>query len=234
MLQLTGKIALVTGGSRAVSRAIALRLAEAGADVILNFMESRAAVDAAAETIAERGRRVAEVLGDVSEPDDVQSMLEWIGETFQRLDILVSVAETEPQLELLGIPLEQLNGLAHSARSLVLLMQAALPLFTAGGKVIAVSEGGQAAGNALEGTVRQLADELSAYNIQINAVRGLITETESPRMSNLSSHNAGAVRLESAADVVLFLSSNLSDAVCGQTLQLGHSSRVPHHVCQPV
>lgn len=92
MIDLNGKVALVTGGSRGLGRAIARRLAEAGADIVLNFVATRPAADETATHIARLGRRVAEVQADISEPEDVSAMIDWVTQTFGRLDILVSNA----------------------------------------------------------------------------------------------------------------------------------------------
>src|SRR5438132_14276878 len=94
MIDLTGKTALVTGGARGIGQACAIRLAEAGADIILNFVAAQAAAEDTAATIADLGRRVAVVKADVSEPDDIVQMVDYIREEFGRLDILVSNAAT--------------------------------------------------------------------------------------------------------------------------------------------
>ncbi len=88
MIDLTGKLALVTGASRGIGRACALRLAEAGADVILNYVTSRAAADSVAHKIQEMGRRTAVVKADVSEQDDIVSLFDFVKDKFGKLDIL--------------------------------------------------------------------------------------------------------------------------------------------------
>jgi enoyl-[acyl-carrier protein] reductase III len=222
MIDLTGKVALVTGGSRGIGRAIALRLAEAGADVVVNFVSARATADEAAERISSLGRRVAEVQADVSEPDDVQAMLQWIGETFGRLDILVSnAAESSPGALLAATPERFTTVMNTNAGALILLVQAALPWLTANdghGKVIAISGlaadaavRGQgllgASKAALESTVRQLSFELGDRGINFNAVQAGTVDTAD-----------SALKPEDIANTVLFLASPLSDRVQGQTL----------------
>lgn len=67
MIDLNGKVALVTGSSRGIGRACALRLAEAGADVVINYVTSGREADAVAAEIAAMGRRVACIRADVGE-----------------------------------------------------------------------------------------------------------------------------------------------------------------------
>ena len=84
MIDLTGKVALVTGSSRGIGRACALRLAEAGADVVVNYVTSQAAGMEVAESIRALGRRAAVVRADVSEQEDVAGMISFIQESWRR------------------------------------------------------------------------------------------------------------------------------------------------------
>src|SRR5579884_3249565 len=145
-LDLAGRVALVTGSSRGIGRACALRLAEAGADVVLNYVTSLAAADEAAEEIAALGRRVAVVKADVSEPDDVVSMIDFVRDTFGRLDVLVSNAATGGFRPLLATTARHFEvAMNTNVRALVFLLQSALPLLERGqgrAKVIALSSHG--------------------------------------------------------------------------------------------
>ena len=78
MIDLTGRIALVTGASRGIGCATALRLAKAGADVIINYVTSATAAAEVAEQAAEFGVRTATVKADVSEAEDITSMFEFV------------------------------------------------------------------------------------------------------------------------------------------------------------
>src|SRR6185295_5779786 len=94
MIDLYGRTALVTGSSRGIGRACAMRLAEAGADIVINYVISQEAADTLAEEIRAMGRNVAVVKADISERDDIDAMMEFIDERFGKLDILVSNAAT--------------------------------------------------------------------------------------------------------------------------------------------
>jgi enoyl-[acyl-carrier protein] reductase III len=244
MIDLTGKVALVTGASRGIGRAIAVRLAEAGADVVLNFVSSRAAADRTAETIAALGRRVAVVQADVSEPDDVESMMEFVGETFGRLDILVSNAATAEYRPILDTTPEQFaTAMNTNVRALLTLVRAARPLLTKGegrSKVVGLSNYASqyalpnfglvgATKAALESALRHMARELGPEGINFNIVQAGLVETDSTRKApgfdrvfeqHVERVLTGGRMLEATdvANAVLFLASPLSDLVQGQTL----------------
>ncbi len=244
MIDLTGKVALVTGGSRGIGRACCIRLAEAGADVVVNYVTSRSAAEQTAERIAELGRRVAVVKADVSQPDDVESMVEFVGQTFGKLDVLVSNAATGGFRPLLATTPRHFEAAMNTnVRALIDLVKAALPLLEKAdgrAKVIAISShgshlalpmygliGGTKA--ALESIARHLALELGDRGINVNIVQAGLVETDSTRrLPNAQALFEGR-RLKSmvgdrelqpsdVADAVLFLASPLSDLVQGQTL----------------
>ena len=91
-MNLTGKTALVTGGAIRVGRAISLALADAGADIVVNYHSSADAARQTAAEINERGRQALPVCADVSQADQVRSLVEAAIDRFGRLDILVNSA----------------------------------------------------------------------------------------------------------------------------------------------
>src|SRR6476619_4144417 len=128
MIDLSGNVALITGASRGIGRATALRLAEAGADVIVNYVTSQSAANEVAREIQQQGRRAATVKADVSEPDDVAAMLEFVRERFGRLDVLVSNAASGGFRQLMdATPKHFENAMNTNVRALLLLVQAARP-----------------------------------------------------------------------------------------------------------
>src|SRR5262249_31384676 len=94
-LDLTGKVALVTGGARGIGQAIAIRLAQMGAAVMLADRADGAAQEAA-RTTAGSGGRAAATRADVAQPDDAREMVWCTVETFGRIDILVNNAGIYP------------------------------------------------------------------------------------------------------------------------------------------
>ena len=245
MIDLTGKTALVTGGSRGVGRAVALRLAEAGADVVINYLTSQSRAKAVAEEVQALGRQALTVKADVSEAEDAQAMMEFVGERFEQLDILVSNAAGGGFRPLMQASPRHFDAAMHTnARALMTLVQAAHPLLTAKtgsqSKVIALSShGSQRALNdygligaskaALESLTRHLALELGREGINFNVVLAGLLPTDAIQLLPGAKDMFAALRetllvpnrelqTEDVANAVLYLASPLSDLVQGHTL----------------
>jgi enoyl-[acyl-carrier protein] reductase III len=244
MIDLSGKVALVTGASRGIGRACALRLAKAGADVIVNYVTSQSAAAEVAAEIQSLGRRAAAIKADVSETEDVRAMMEFVGERFERLDILVSNAATGGFRPLMESSPRHFDAAMHTnARSLITLAQEARPFLTRSpgqGKVVALSSHGShralpnygligASKAALESVVRHLALELGPEGINFNVVLAGIVATDA--IKNLPGSDAmldytksnmllpdRQLEPDDVASAVLFLASSLSDFVQGETL----------------
>ncbi len=244
MIDLTGRIALVTGASRGIGRAVALRLAQAGADVAINYVTSQTAASDVASEISQLGRRAITVKADMSEPEDIASMLSIVGEEYGRVDTVVANAASGGFRSLIdATPANFESAMNTNVRSLMLLAQAALPLMQHTGprrKIIALSSHGShralpaygligASKAALESLVRHLALELGNQGINVNTVLAGLVETDSTRNlpdSEIAFEKIAERRLvsgltlspEAVADAVLFLASPMSDLIQGQTL----------------
>jgi enoyl-[acyl-carrier protein] reductase III len=252
MIDLTGKTALVTGGSRGIGRACALRLAEAGADIVINYVTSQGAADQVAERIQAMGRNVAVVKADVSERDDVDAMIEFIAEKTGRLDILVSNAATGGFRPMLAITERNFEStMKTNVMALIHLVQASFRMLERSegrAKVVAISShgshmalpmygtvGGSKA--ALESFVRHFALELGDKGINLNIVKAGLVDTDSTRRIPYADQLFAARNLrsmtgdrflvaEDVANAVLFLASPLSDMVQGETLTIDGGAAV--------
>lgn len=244
MIDLTGRVALITGSSRGIGRACALRLAEAGADIVVNFISSQQAAMDVAEEITGLGRKAFVVKADVSEQDDVQSLMDFITEQVGQLDILVSNAATGGFRPLLSATERNFRAtFGTNVLALLNLVQAAVPLLerSAGrAKVIALSSHGSdtalpwygligSSKAALESLARHLTLEVGNRGINVNVVKSGLVETDSTRQIPHADRIFAArkdkammgdrmLTTQDVADAVLFLACPLSDLVQGETL----------------
>ena len=240
MFDLLGKVALVTGGSRGIGRAIAIRLAEQGANVIVNYVRhKRDAGDTVAE-VEKLGRKCLLVKANVANNEDVKKMFSAIGDEFGHLDILVSNAASgvlKPALELTERHWDWAMDI--NARALLKLVQEGLPLMKHGSRVMAVSSLGSvraienyttvgASKAALESLVRHLAVELGPQGINVNTISAGAVDTDAlkhfPNRDEILSTAMARTPLgrlttpEDVADIALFLCSDLSVMIQGQVI----------------
>jgi enoyl-[acyl-carrier protein] reductase III len=233
---LAGKVALVTGGSRGIGRAIALRLADRGAArVAIGYMRNDRAAEATAAELADRGAEPILVRGNVTSARVHERVAE-----LAPLDVLVHNAATgviRPALEVEDRHWDwTLNA---NARAFLSLVRTAAPSMPSGSSIVAVSSLGAqrvlenyvlvgTSKAALESLVRYLAVELSPAGIRVNAVSGGVVETDSlqhfPNREDMLAAARGRtpagrmVEPEDIAGAVEFLCSPEADMVRGHTL----------------
>lgn len=108
-IQLEGKVALITGGSRGIGRGSALAMADAGADVVINYHSRRDAADEVVELIEAKGRRALAVQADVADRTQVEQMVQTSLDTFGKIDVLLSNAVTSTRQTFLETDLDALQ-----------------------------------------------------------------------------------------------------------------------------
>ena len=189
-LPLAGRTALVTGAARGIGRAIATKLAQAGADIVVNYYNSHEEAEALCEQFRALGRRAVALKASVSQPDSVDDMFTELRKHFDHLDIVVSNAASGVLKPALDMTLKHWRWcMETNAFALNLLTQRAAPLMGAGGRIIAMSSLGSvrampnyafigASKAALESLVRSLAQELGPSGIRVNAVSAGVVETD--------------------------------------------------------
>ncbi|MGW4825593.1 SDR family NAD(P)-dependent oxidoreductase [Streptomyces sp. NPDC004227] len=192
MNRLEGKVALVTGGSRGIGAAVALRLAEEGADIALTYQNSAERAAEVVEQIKAVGRRVLAVQADSVVPDALIAAVDETAESFGALDILVNNAGVflVGPLEEIG-PTEIDRTLAVNVRAPFVASQAAVRHMGQGGRIISigsnVAERAVFPGmglysmskTALIGMTKGLARELGPRGITVNLVHPGPTDTDS-------------------------------------------------------
>jgi enoyl-[acyl-carrier protein] reductase III len=189
-LPLAGKTALVTGAARGIGRAIATKLAQSGADVVVNYYNSHEEAEALCVKFRALGRRAVAIKASVSQPDSMDELFGELRRHFDHLDIVVSNAASGVLKPALDMTLKHWRWcMETNAFALNLLAQRAAPLMGAGGRIIAMSSLGSvrampnyafigASKAALESLVRSLAQELGPSGIRVNAVSAGVVETD--------------------------------------------------------
>jgi NAD(P)-dependent dehydrogenase (short-subunit alcohol dehydrogenase family) len=186
-MTITARHALVTGGSRGIGRGIALKLADHGVHVAINYVKDEASAKATLEQVRARGADGFTVQADVSQPQQVERLLKRVGDEFGSLDVFVANARTEvgtfyePPM---SISLDKWDTAMNSqAKAFLVGVREAERLMPDGGRIIAITyaPGGRfgswqswvgmgAAKSALETLVRYFAVALAPRGITVNAL----------------------------------------------------------------
>lgn len=185
MFDLSGKIALVTGSSRGIGKAIATRLAEAGAEVILHGRSDSSALKATAEDIISKGGKAHTVFADTSSIEQIDAMFDKIKKEFGHLDIMVNNAAIVLRAPFLEISVEDWDRtMTTNSRGYFYCGQSAAKLMLDnenGGRIINISSISQfeaatgrchycASKGAIGMLTKGMALELAEKNITVNAV----------------------------------------------------------------
>jgi 3-oxoacyl-[acyl-carrier protein] reductase len=246
---LEGKVALITGSSRSIGAAIALRLAHEGADIVINYARHEEAAQEVAKKVRMMNRRVLVIQADVSETEPVRTMVHQVIDAWGHIDILVSNATWDQSTN--GQPIADISdeawdqefgvsvkGLFHTAREIMPLMEK-----QHSGKIVAISSivaktgrsmlglytaayAGAKAG--IVGVVRGLAREAAPYGVNVNCIRPGWIDTEEHlqiphelRKPAIQQMPLGRTGLpEDIANAVAFLVSEDSSYMTGQILDI--------------
>lgn len=240
-MRFAGKIALITGASRGIGRAIALRLAQEGADVLVNYVRKGAAAQEVVEAVEALGRRAVAVKANVAEAEGVQKLVE-AARDFGGVDLVISNAATGVMEPILEITEKHWNWtLGANAWGFLYLTQQLTPLLQArgGGRIIALTSMGSTrvmehyglvgtSKAALESLVRYCAVELAPLGIVVNAVSPGLVDTaaahflpEADELLASAAEQTPAGRIptvDDVANVVAFLCSDEASMIVGQTI----------------
>lgn len=234
------KVALVTGSSRGLGKAMAIALAEEGYDIVVNYARSKTAALDTVKEVEARGRRALLVRANVGDVDKLRAMFETIKEEFGRLDVFVSNAASgvlRPIMELEESHWDWTMNI--NAKAFLFGAQEAAKLMDKGGKIVGISSLGSirylenyttigVSKAAVESITRYLAVELAPKGISVNTVSGGALDTEAlthfpnrEELLNDARVNTPAGRMVEIDDMVktaLFLISSDSDMIRGQTI----------------
>ena len=237
-----GKAALVTGASRGIGRAIALRLAAEGADVLVNYNANAEAANQVADAIKALGRSVRLVQADVGKPADVDRLVQSALEHFKRIDVLVNNAGITRDTLLVRMSEDDWDDvLDTNLKSAFLVTKAALRpmLRQRSGRIVNITSISGVIGNAgqanysaskagLIGLTRSIAREVASRSITCNAVAAGVIETEiwqgvpdaaiETLLQMIPAGHKGTP--EDVAEAVAFFASDAAAYITGQVLNV--------------
>jgi 3-oxoacyl-[acyl-carrier protein] reductase len=233
---LTGRVALVTGGSRGIGRAVSLALAEAGAEIAVNYHSREREAEEVLSRVQSYGRRCIKVRADVSVAADASRMVKSVEEELGAVTILVNNAGIARPRRLEEITEEDWDTTIDvNLKSVFLVTQAVLPNMRAGrwGRIINISStaiqlGGivgphyTASKAGIWGLTHAYASQLTGEGITVNAIAPALIETEMLTGSLKATPERIPVgrfgTAEEVADVVLMLARN--GYITGQTINV--------------
>jgi enoyl-[acyl-carrier protein] reductase III len=237
---LAGKLALVTGSGRGIGKAIALKLASQGADIIVNFFRHREVAEKTAKDIEVLGVKASVVRANVGNPAKLDEMFDTISHNFGHLDILINNAASGVGRSALDVDVKAWDWTMDiNAKAALLCAQRAAKLMEGrGGKIVSISSLGSSfvlptyaivgiSKAALEAITRYLAIELAPKNICVNAVAASAVETEALKFyikeqlmpdTRQATPAGRMVTPEDVAKVVAFLCSDEAFMIRGQTI----------------
>lgn len=238
----TSRTALVTGGSRGLGRAMALRLAESGHRVIVNYARNTEAAEEVVSAISTRGGDATAVSADVSDEDQVESLFDQAVETYGPVTVLVNNAGiTRDNLLLRMSPSEFDEVISTNLRSVYLCTKAGLKgmLRARWGRVISIASVAGLVGNpgqsnyaaskaGLIGFSKSVAKEVGSRGITVNVVAPGYVDTDltvdlSEKVRQLAIDSITLGRFgepEEIADAVDFLASDRASYITGQVMSV--------------
>lgn len=234
------KVAMVTGSSRGLGKALAIELAKNGYDIVVNYARSKSAAEDTVKEIEALGQKAMMIRSNVGDVKKLRAMFEQVKEEFGRLDVFVSNAASgvlRPIMELEESHWDWTMNI--NAKAMLFGAQEAAKLMDKGGKIIGISSLGSirylenyttigVSKAAIESLTRYLAVELAPKGIAVNAVSGGALDTEAlkhfPNREELledARKNTPAGRMVEVNDMVktaMFLISDDSNMIRGQTI----------------
>lgn len=244
LFDLSGKVAVITGSSRGIGRAIAIRMAEQGARVVVSSRKEAACLEVVAEINAARGEgRAIAVPANISSKEDLQRLVDEANKTFGRIDILVCNAASNPYYgPMAGIADDQFRKILENnvlANHWLINMVAPQMIERKDGAIIIVSSIGGLRGSPVIGAynvskaadmqlARNLAVEFGPHNVRVNCIAPGLIKTdfaralwEDPERLKEVNERAPLRRIgdpDEIAGTAIYLASRAGSFVTGQNI----------------
>lgn len=248
MIELKGRIALITGGSRGIGRATALFFAQAGADVAINYVRHEAAAEDVKQRIEALGRRCLAIKADISEEEQAKSLVDKVVAAFERVDCLVNNAGIWTYGEMGRMSRETWEETMRlNLDAVFYLINAVVPVMQKQGRgaIINISSTAAVRGEAfhshyaaskgaLHSLTKSLAVELAPYGIRVNCVAPGWVDTDmcaevfsDPEFRKAVENSIPLRRIPKPEDIagpILFLASDLARHITGTIIHVNGGS----------
>lgn len=247
--KLAGQVAVVTGASKGIGAEIALRLADEGASIVVNYSSSKEGAEKVVNEIVKKGGKAVAIKGDISKPEEVKSFFKEAAKAFNKIDILVNNAGVYEFQPLESITPEHFyKQFDLNVLGLILASQEAIKYIgPAGGSIINISSLASTAGlpqsavygatkASVDAVTRALSKELGPRKIRVNSINPGLVVTEGVNAAGFSEgdfrqhyeQQTSLGRVGVPADIapaVVFLVSPDASWITGETLYITGGAR---------
>ena len=235
------QVAIITGAQQGIGKAIAVKLASEGADIVVNWLDDKEKASEVADLVTSQGRKVVMFKGDIGQNDQARNLVSVTMNAFGKIDVLVNNAGIYPRIPFFDITEKDWNKIIQTnlkgAFFCSQMVAKKMRDLGAGGNIINISsqaisglakEGSvySISKTALIGLTKTLAMELAPNRIRVNAIAPGLTDTDQPRLGLTETeisdraNNSPLGRIvypEEVAELAAFLASKKAAMITGQT-----------------